>query len=300
MKKNKDIWGIVFAISTGIGWGISGVFSQYLFSTTTMQPGWFVAIRMLVAGIVLIVVNAFTNKEELGKLFRNTKDLVTCIVAGTVGTMMFQMSCYSAVKESNAPTAIVLQYLCPVMIIVYMCIINRKLPKLIETVSIILAILGIYVISTHGDIHQLVLTPKALVFGIGSAFFMSLGSVIPEKMYSKYSVQSVTSLMLISGGILASLVIRPWSNVPVMNGIQVTSLMLAILSGSVFAYMVYAFAIKKIGSAKASLCACSEIPTATILAVFCLGNKFSMMDFIGFVMIASTIFLSSIKKEEDI
>jgi len=296
--KNKRVMGIIMAILTGVGWGLSGVFSQFLFSTTAMKPGWFVSIRMLVSGIVLVFINLCTDRVEFVRLLKSAKDLIVCIVAGTIGTMMFQMSCYSAVKESNAPTAIVLQYLCPVMIIVYICIVNKRIPRVLESISLILAIAGIFVISTHGDIHQLVLTPKALFYGIGSAFFMSLGSIIPEKMYSKYSVQSVTSIMLLSGGVVASVIIRPWLDIPQMQTVQVVSLVLAILFGSVFAYMVYAFAIKYIGSAKASLCACAEIPTATILAVLCLGNDFTVMDMVGFILIAATIFLSSVKKKE--
>jgi drug/metabolite transporter (DMT)-like permease len=34
-----------------------------------------------------------------------------------------------------------------------------------------------------------------------------------------------------------------------------------------------------------------EIPTATILSVIFLGNVFTVQDLIGFVLIASTIFL---------
>lgn len=297
MKNDKNFLGILLAIATGVGWGLSGVFSQYLFSSSTMQPGWFVAIRMFVAGCVLFVTNLCMNRDDFFRLVKNKKDFLICVISGTVGTMMFQMSCYSAVKESNAPTAIVLQYLCPVLIIVYVCISKKRLPYILEMLSILFAVIGIFIISTHGDIHQLVLTPKALLFGIGTAFFMALASIIPEKLYDRYSVQSITAVMLLSGGVVACFFIRPWIDVPSMQGLQIISLVMAILVGSVFAYMVYAFAIKYIGSAKASLCACAEIPTATILAVICLGNKFTVMDLIGFVLIASTIFLSSIKKK---
>ena len=297
MKSNKNTLGVIMAISTGIGWGLSGIFSQYLFSTTTMKPAWFVAIRMLVAGLVLFIINLFTNREDLLRLQHNIRDLLVGILAGTVGTLLFQISCYSAVKESNAPTAIILQYLCPVMIILYQCIAKRKLPKKIEMLTVLLALAGIFIISTHGDIHQLILSPKALLWGLATAFFMTLASIIPEGLYQKYSVQSVTAIMLLSGGIVATLAVRPWKDIPQMEVVQILSLLSAILFGSVFAYVVYAFAIKYIGSAKASLCACAEIPTATILAVLCLHNEFTAMDLIGFVLIASTIFLSTIKKK---
>ncbi|MDD7403871.1 MAG: DMT family transporter [Butyribacter sp.] len=300
MDKKKRMLGITCGIMTGVGWGLSGVFSQYLFSNTTMQPGWFVAIRMLLSGIGLLIYTWIVDAGSLRKMLHHKKDFIQCILAGVLGNMLFQLFCYSAVKEANAPTAIVLQYLCPVMVIIYASIRKKKLPKKLEVLSILFAVTGIFLISTHGDIHQLVLTPKALFFGVGCAFFMTLGTVIPERLYKDYSVQSITSVMLLSGGIVAVLFVQPWKNIPAMQTMDVLSLALAILFGSVLAYLTYALAIKHIGSSKASLCACAEIPIATVLSILFLGSTFEKIDFAGFVLIVSTIFLTSVKQESEV
>ena len=54
--------------------------------------------------------------------------------------------------------------------------------------------------------------------------------------------------------------------------------------------------IKKIGPSKASLFACSEIPAVTIFSILFLKDSFTWIDILGFLMIASTVFILSEKK----
>lgn len=298
MKKHysKRLTGACCGIMTGTCWGISGVFGQYLFTNTAMSSSWFVAVRMLISGFFMILIALFTKREELAQLCNNKKDLLRCAVTGVLGTMLFQFACYGAVEKSNAATAIVLQYLCPVMVMIYACVRRCKIPRGFEVLSLLLAISGVFLISTHGNIHELVITGDALAWGIGCALFMTLGTVIPESLYERYSTQTITSVALCSGGIVAGVLVNPLKNPPAMDTMSVLAFLLAVFCGSIVAYIVYAVAIKQIGSSKASLFACAEIPVATILSVLFLGNRFTVTDLIGFILIASTIFILSLHK----
>lgn len=291
--KSRKYLGMGCGVLTGLFWGISGVFSQYLFTNTDMESGWFVAVRMLIAGIILMFVTGFTKSSEVIRLWKCKKDLGGCLVMGIFGVMLFQFFCYGAVQRSNAATAIVLQYLCPAMIMVYKCIFCKKMPKKYEIVALVLAVGGVFIISTHGNISKLVITKDALLWGIGSAFFMSVMTLIPENLYKKYSTQTVSAFSLLFGGIAACFIVKPWKQIPVLDMKAKEALLFAILFGCVFAYMVYSVSVKMIGSSRASLFACFEIPAATILSVVLLGCSFTWMDILGFLLIGSTIFILS-------
>jgi drug/metabolite transporter (DMT)-like permease len=291
MKKDSKGTGMLCAFSTGICWGLSGIFSQYLFTNTGMDSGWFVAVRMLISGVCMLVLSVITRKQELLELWRHKRDLLLVMATGILGNMCFQFTCYGTVQKSNAATAIVLQYLCPVMVVLYVCLRQRKLPKSKEMLAVFMALLGIFMIATHGSFDALVMTPEALLWGIGCAFFMMLVTVMPEKLYEKYSAQTVTGVALVSGGIVANGLIRPWLNLPDFDKKSIAMLTFAIFCGSIIAYFVYGVAVKILGASKASLCACVEIPTATILSVLFLGNNFAIQDLVGFALIVSTIFL---------
>ena len=296
MMKNKKFTGVFCGIMTGVCWGLSGVFSQYLFENTHMQSDWFVAVRMLVSGLCMLIFSLITKREEIRSLFGNKRDFVRCIFSGVIGTMMFQFACYGAVQRSNAATAIVLQYLCPVMVMIYICVKRHKIPEKYELIAFALAIAGIFLISTHGNINELIISKEALIWGIGCAFFMMLGTILPEPLYDRYSTQTITSVSLFFGGIVAGIMINPVKNSPALDDKAVAVLLVAVVCGSIIAYFVYGITIKQVGSARASLFACSEIPSATILSVLLLGSHFTLMDLVGFTLIGSTIFILSAKK----
>lgn len=293
MMINNKTAGICCGIMTGACWGISGILSQYLFTNTDMQSAWFVAVRMFAAGVFMVIVSLITKREEMRMLVKHKKDIIRCALTGVVGTMLFQFACYGAVQKSNAATAIVLQYLCPVMVMIYACLKGRKLPKVHEFMALVLAVAGIFLIATHGNIHELVITKDALIWGIGCAFFMSFCTIIPESLYKKYSTQTITSLALLFGGMAAVIIVNPVKDPPPLDTKALAVLFAAVLIGSILAYIVYAVAIKYIGASQASLFACSEIPVATILSVLFLNSAFTWIDIVGFALIASTIFILS-------
>lgn len=72
-----------------------------------------------------------------------------------------------------------LQYVCPVGILIYSCIKDRVAPTLGEIVSIIFAIGGTFLIATHGQLDQLSMTPAGLFWGLFSALTYALYIILP-------------------------------------------------------------------------------------------------------------------------
>lgn len=291
MNKKERLFGSFCGVMTGICWGVSGVFGQFLFETRNIQTSWLVPIRLMTAGILLLIYLTITNRAEVIRLCKNRRDFIQTILAGVCGTMMFQLTFFGAVQRSNAGTATVLQYLAPVFIMIFVCCRKKKLPRNLEILSILLAVGGIFLISTHGNIHTLVMTPEALVWGIGCAFFMFLNTVIPEKLYDRYPSTVVIGWALLFGGIVLSLVFKPWKYTVHWDLAVVISMFFIVIGGSVAAYLFYANSIKRIGPAKASLYSCSEPIAATLLSALWLKTSFIWIDLIGFALILSTIFL---------
>lgn len=293
MFKNKSVFGAFCGLMTGICWGVSGVFGQFLFETRGIETAWLVPIRLTTAGVLLLIYLFLTNREEVIRLVKNRRDFIQTILAGVCGTMMFQLTFFGTVQRSNAGTATVLQYLAPVMIMIYVCIRQRKFPKMLETLAILLAVGGIFLISTHGNIHTLVMTPEALLWGIGCAFFMFLNTVIPESLYERHPSTVVVGWALLFGGIVLSCVFKPWKYAVHFDAAVWVSLFFIIIGGSVAAYLFYANSVKWIGPEKASLFSCIEPVTATILSALWLKTNFMWIDLIGFALIISTIFILS-------
>ena len=298
MNKKQIYFGSFCGIMTGICWGVSGVFGQFLFETRDVQTAWLVPIRLLSSGILLFIFQFFKNREELLSLPKQKKDFIQTIVAGIFGTMMFQYTFFKAVQTSNAGTATVLQYLCPVFVMVYVCCRSKKLPNRKETLSIILALSGIFLISTHGNLNTLAMTPEALFWGLFCAFSMFTNTVLPESLYKKYSSMTIISWAFIFGGIVLSCLFKPWNYSVKIDIPVIISLFFIIIGGSVAAYLFYANAIKRIGPSKASIFSTSEPIAATTLSAVWLGTTFIPIDLVGFALILSVVFILSLGKQE--
>ncbi|MBQ2677620.1 MAG: EamA family transporter [Firmicutes bacterium] len=289
--KAGTVFGSICGAMTGICWGVSSVFGQFLFETRDVHPLWIVAIRLSIAGVLLWIFAFLTNRESLMALFHNKRDFVQAIICGIAGTMMFQLSSFYAVQTSNAGTATVLQYLAPVMIIVYVCLRTKAAPKKAEVLSIVLAVAGVFLISTHCDIGSLAMTPKGLFWGMMLAVFMSVNTVLPERLYKKYPTTVVIAWAFPFGGAAMMAIARPWHFNVHWDGAVWFSMFFIVIVGSVAAYLFYAQAIKRVGPTRSSLFASSEPVTATLMSALWLKTDFTYMDLIGFVLILSTLFI---------
>ena len=298
MIKNQTFVGAFCGIMTGICLGLSGVFGQFLFQTKGIDSTWLVPIRLLTSGLLLFVYVFFTNREELFTLAKNKRDFIQTIIAGIFGTMLFQATFFKAVQASNAGTATVLQYIAPVLIMIYVCIRNKKFPNKLEILSIFLAVGGIFLISTHGDIHSLSMTPEGLFWGLACAFSMFTDTLLPERLNQKYSSLTVMAWSFVFGGITLSCIWKPWEQQVSFDTQVWIALFFVIIVGSIAAYLFYRYAIQCIGPSKASLFSSIEPIAATILSVCWLGTDFVPIDFIGFAMIISIVFILTLGKQQ--
>lgn len=55
------------------------------------------------------------------------------------------------------------------MVLLVACAAARRKPRLYELVSIVLALLGVTLLTTHGDLTTFAVSPVALIAGVGSA-----------------------------------------------------------------------------------------------------------------------------------
>ena len=288
---NKNILGIICGLMTGICWGVSGVFGQFLFETRNIETTWLVPIRLTTAGILLCIWSLIKNREETVRLIKSGRDLLQTIATGVLGTMMFQLTFFGTVQRSNAGTATILQYLCPLMVMIYVCARARRFPKGRETVAVVLAIAGVFLISTHGHIGELAISPDTLIWGIGCAFFMFLSTVIPESLYDRHPSSVVTALAILIGGLVLSLILKPWTYSVTIDPAVLISLFFIIIGGSVAAYLFYARSIVYVGPDRASLCATIEPVVATVFAAVWLKTPFHAVDLIGFACILLTVLI---------
>ena len=205
--------------------------------------------------------------------------------------MLCQYSYFKAIEYSNAGTATVLQYVSPVLIMLVMCIWEKRLPGIIDLIAVLLALSGVFLLSTHGQPGQVVISGKALFWGLFSAGTVVLYNLIPRGLMKTYSTPFLLGWAMLIGGIALCILRKPWQYHPIIDTGSILCMCAIILLGTIVAFSLYMQGMKMIGPEKASLYACIEPVAATLFSAFWLGTPFTTIDIIGFLCIVSTLFL---------
>ena len=290
MKKN-DNTGMLSTFVGGTLWGINGVMGNYLFLNKNVTTPWLIPYRLILAGFLLLGYLYYKKGSKIFDILKNPKDLFQIVLFGFIGMLGTQYTYFSAIQFSNAAIATVLTYFGPTLVLIYMCLREKRKPLKYEIVSICLSSFGVFLLATHGDITSLQISFKALVWGILSALSVVFYTVQPESLLKKYGASIVVAWGMMIGGIFIAFVTKPWNISVTFDFVTFLVLMLIIVFGTIIAFILYLTGVNIIGPTKASIIACIEPVAATICAILFLGVTFDFLDVIGFICIISTIFI---------
>lgn len=291
---SNSLKGTLLTVVAGIAWGLSGTSGQYLMAHGISALA-LTNLRLLIAGGILMLLAYATAKDKILVFLKDRKSLLSLLIFALIGLFLNQFAYLSAIQETNAGTATVLQYVCPVGILIYSCIKDRVAPTLGEIVSIIFAIGGTFLIATHGQLDQLSMTPAGLFWGLFSALTYALYIILPIALIKKWG----SSLVIGVGMVIAGLVALPFTGALQADIPTSLDFLLAfagiILIGTVFAYTAFLKGASLIGPVKSSLLASIEPISAVFFAFLIMNEQFYPIDFLGMAMILFAVTLISLK-----
>lgn len=301
-NKNKNFLGVLFAVSGGICWGFSGACAQYLFSSErpyTVDTNWLICIRLLLAGAFLLLISIPKQHNNLVAVWKNKNDLITMLVFSIFGISLCQLAYFKTVFHTNAATATVLQYTSAIFILLYTCLRFKKLPKIRETIAIVLTVCGTVLLATHGNLSSMAISGIGLLWGAIAALSAAAYNLIPQKIIPKYTNNVITGYGMLIGGIVLSLVFCIWRyDLPRFDVAGWIAMFCIVFVGTVLAFSLYMKSTTYIGAVKASMLASTEPIAAVLFSVFWLKTDFVSIDYIGFALIIVTVFLLAKKENE--
>lgn len=278
-------------------WGVSGCMGQYLFTRENMDSTWLVPIRLLLAGLLLCGYYFFKDRKQLFAPWnwkadpRNTIDLV---IYGLAGVSCCQFLYFLTIQLSTAGIATILQDLSPVLILLVLCLQQRRTPRLFELCSIVLALVGVFLLTTHGSLTSLAVSPAALAAGLVCACTVVIYTMWPKRLQAQYPTPLLQGWAFLLGGAAFHLIFRPWTMGYVPSAMGVIGILVVVLVGNVTAFSLYMSGVPLIGPQRASLYSFAEPVTAAILSTLLLGSPFTLWDALGFGCIFVMLVLLSL------
>lgn len=287
--------GVALALIGAALWGAAGVAAQVLFQIYSFPPSGLVLIRSLFVGLVLLAWLRPKWPSDVA---------VKLLLYSLLGILPSQLFYYITISQSNVVTALLLQYLCLPMIVVYESLAGRfKLTRL-RLGMIMLAIFGLLLVIAEGPggVH-LEITPIALLTGILSAFGVAYYTLFSRPLTSKYGSWAITGWsFLIVGLVIAPLGIPALAYMPAIPASDlpvVVELVIVVgLFGTLLSYGLLIKALESITSTIGSIAMSTEPVFAAVVALFVFGSLLSGLQYLGgALMLLSLVVLSLITPE---
>jgi len=294
---SKNAKGALLTTMGGMCWGLSGSMGQYLFTVQGMDARWLTPIRLFLAGVILFFYRLFQNRASLFDILKHKRSLLLLACYGLLGVAFCQLTYFMTIQYSNAGVGTIMQDLSPIMILVMSCILGMRRPKWTEILSLILALVGVYLIVTHGDPKTLSVSPRALILGVLSAVGVTVYNMIAPSLTKDYPVTVLQAWSFLAGGIFVGILGQGYEIHYVPNAMGIFGILFVIAVGNLLAFTSYIKGVQYIGPSKGILYGFSEPVTAALIATVLFHNPFGIFDFLGFLCIFLMLLLISISQE---
>lgn len=289
--------GLIFAIAGPVFWGLNSIAVKVLLELG-INSQWFATFRLLTAGALILIFAGLRSPKQFLAPFKTPRSLIQLLIFSIVGMFSIQYAYVMAIHFGNAATATVLQFTNPIMIVILLALIKRRFPRQQDVISIILAVIGTFLLATHGQIGNLAMSKLALLWGLIAAVATVFYTLLPQELIDNFGAVSISGWAMLIAGIFSNFLHPVWQNVPQFTPKIISLLAFSIILGTAFAYLIFIQSLTLITPTTASTLGAVEPLIATILSVTLFHINFGWIDLIGAILIISTVFLQAFQPKE--
>ena len=278
-------------------WGLNAVVSKYLMARG-VDTMWMVNFRMITSGLVLLIFALLRNPHGIFDIWKDRKSVIRLLVIAVFAFGLCQPTYYISIDYSNAGIASAIQQTAPVFVLIYVIIKEHRKPASAELAALILVIAGSFLISTHGDISALAISPVALIAGLISAVCSAMYITLPSDLIKRYGTFETVGWGLFIGGIVIAPFCRLWNFPSVWDAQMIWGMIFIILPGAAFAFALFLYGTSIVGPVRGGVYNLFEPVTALAASALWLSQSYHVTEICGTAAILAGIAILTVAKEK--
>lgn len=294
--------GYALAVLAAVCWATGGLSAKWLFSplnavtrTWPLPPPGFEAdpvvlagARALVASIVLLVYVAVRRRSHLAVSLRDLPFLAFFGVAGLAG---MHVTYFQAISYTNVATAILLEYLAPVIVLVVSVVFLRERVTAVLPVGVLMSVAGCALVVGAFSGPDMRISAPGLAWGLAAASFFALYSLM-----GKYAAVRFSPWTLLAWGLLAAAIFwlfylgGPGRVIELIShpaGAAVVAYMAVF--ATIVPFAAFLAALHYIDATRALVISTLEPVVAAIVAFVLFGEAFSPLQIAGGALVIAAI-----------
>lgn len=298
-KYQKNIFkGTIYSLLSGLIWGICGILGEYFFAHYQVSSGWITSMRLLVAGSVVLFLSSFQLRSQLFNIWKNWKNYLPFLAYAILGIFSVQFFFYLCVEYSNATTATILQFISPIFILLYNRIIYKKKASKSAIFYVLIAMIGVFLMATKGDLSKLSITPLALITGLLSALGLMFNVILPQRFAKNYGFVPTVGWGMIIAGLFSNFLYPVYKISFQVDAISICICLTIAFLGTAFAFFLSMKAVSLVSPLVVSVVSASEPLSSAILSVLFLGMVLDSFLVLAMILIIVPMVFLSIEESK--
>ncbi|NVY96515.1 EamA family transporter [Lactobacillus sp. DCY120] len=290
--KQRQKRGTILALTASAIWGVSGTVMQFVAQNAAVPATWFIGTRTLIAGTILVIIALLQPKKQASPLFKNWSNVLLLVSFSIFGLLANMYTFYYSIQGGNSAAATILQYLSPLFILLGMILFGKQKPTKNNMGAFVIALIGVFLLITQGDIHHLSIPFDSFIWGVLSGLTAALYVVLPQILIKRgCSPVEVTGWGMFISGILSQFV-RPIWHLPAHFDLAAAiGVGTIILLGTLMAFLIMITATQYVSSAIVSITDAVQPLVTFVLSACFLGAKFSPVEIFGALVVIVAIYI---------
>ena len=281
--------GIVYALLGGSLWGVGGVAGEYLLVDRGVSAAWLTSTRLLLGGFLLLAAEALRKRRLPFSVWQEPGMGQSLFLFALMGLLATQYSYFASIKDSNAPTATILQLLNPLLILGWYCLKGRHWPRGREVLCMLGALLGVICLVTRGDFGTLAVSKAALFWGLLSAGAAAVYTIQPRHMLMHHGTSLIVGWGMMVAGLCFLPLAQPWEEAVPGDVAFWSAYAFIIVFGTALAFSLYLESTTYIAPAETSLLGAVEPVVSVLFSLWLFSLLLNGWELFGMALILVTV-----------
>lgn len=215
-------------------------------------------------------------------VFDDPHDRLHMVILGLAGLLPVQYAYFAAIQDGSVTSATLLQYLGPVLIVLYGVWRYRRIPERGPLASMALAVIGTWLLISNGSWDAFIVPINAVAWGLLSALALAFYTIYPQAMLKRFGSAVIVGGGMLIGGLSFMVIAPPWA----IGGQQWSWTVLGMVAfvvivGTLVAFYLYLASLKWLEPATTGLLACAEPLAAAGASMIWLHMRLTLLQDLG-------------------
>ena len=283
---------VLLVLLAGTMWAASGTAAQHFYTQSVHIPIELTQVRLFLSSALFFLLAWWSGGLRRGvrSLRRSPRLLVHLSIHGILGIMIVQFSYFMGIAEGDAAATTVIGYTSPAMMILYLAVRWRRLPSAAETGTVVVAVAGVFLLVTGGDVGRLSVPMACIVWSLISGATFTFAMIYPVHLLRLFDRFFLLAVCMLIGGIA----LLPMTQVIVDVGSFFTAetwldLLVIIGLGTIVAFFAFNAGLRWLSPEETAITATIEPVASVLFAWLIFDTHFVALQIVGVVLVIAAI-----------